>query len=756
MKIATLTYQRHDNYGAMLQCYALQKRIEQMGIETEVIDYICEVSENPFGLKAFRAKGLKRYITGIIGAITRLPRAKSFNNFRHLIKMSKSVTEKNISQLGASYDGYIVGSDNVWNSDITGFDERYFLSFVADKRKRASFAASFGSSKIKNDQREKYQKFLSDFSILTCREKSGSSLINELTGRESVTVCDPTLLLTEQQWSSVAKEPSERKPYLLAYQMVPSKAFVKFVKDVAKQKNLRVVYIPFPFGFIKCKMKLNIDPLEWLGLVKNADYIITDSFHGCVFSVIFKKQFIVKISQLGERIENLLSMLNLQDRVVTQAAQANLLSNIKYSEVEPLLDEFTNKSEKKLKEIISYFSKLKTNGILNPSQCTGCLLCKSICTQNAISICRDELGFIYPHVEQDRCINCHDCEQVCSNLSHSNKIHEQKYYSAINKSFDVIKKSGSGGMFFPLADSFVKSGGVVYGAAYQAEFSLTHQEANDLQGINDLMGTKYVQSQIFDVYDKVLTNLIKQMPVLFFGTPCQVAAVKTYLDNKRVDSTNFYCCDIFCHGVFSPQIWDEYIKMLKEKYSEPIKYISFRDKKKGWRNKHMQVVTQTQDVSDYCNNEASVLRIYEQNLSLRESCYQCKYMNLDRVGDISIGDFWGIERIRPDLDKNTGVSAIIINTPKGQSLFETISSEINTTEFEKSDILQQVLKEPTKKHSKRSMFIEDYQKCGVEFILSKYGQVKGRQYLKRDILVPLLYKLHIAGFASKLLHINEN
>ena len=149
MKIATLTYQRHDNYGAMLQCYALQKKLIDLGVETDVIDYVCKVSENPCSLSSLKANGVKRYITGIIGAATRLPRAKKFKEFRTRLKMSITVTEKNISQMGASYDGYIVGSDNVWNSDITGLDEIYFLSFVGDKRRRASYAASIGSSKIK-------------------------------------------------------------------------------------------------------------------------------------------------------------------------------------------------------------------------------------------------------------------------------------------------------------------------------------------------------------------------------------------------------------------------------------------------------------------------------------------------------------------------------------------------------------------------------------------------------------------------------
>lgn len=244
-------------------------------------------------------------------------------------------------------------------------------------------------------------------------------------------------------------------------------------------------------------------------------------------------------------------------------------------------------------------------------------------------------------------------------------------------------------------------------------------------------------------------------PVVFCGTPCQCAAIKAFLSVKKADCEKLYIVDIFCHGVFSPQIWEEYIDYLEIEFGEKIAYVSFRDKSKGWRNKHLKIITETQDISDYCNDNASVLRIYEQNLSLRESCYQCHYMNLERVGDISIGDFWGIERVSPELDKNTGVSAVIVSTEKGAQLVDRLKNSVVFKEFGEKDVLQPVLRELTKKHSRRSRFIYDYKDGGVRKVLTNYGRVKGKLKLKRDCIVPLLYKLHIAGIASRILHIND-
>lgn len=756
MKIATLTYQRHDNYGAMLQCYALQKKIESYGIETEVIDYICDVSENPFGLRALRTKGIKKYITGSIGAITRLPRAKRFTEFRRLLKMSATVTKKNISQLGKEYDGFIVGSDNVWNTDITGLDEMYFLSFVADKRRRASYAASFGSSKIKESDKDRYTTLLADFAIINCREKSGAKLAADLTGKRTDTGCDPSILLTKEEWSDLAISPREKKPYLLAYQMVPSSGFVKLVRTVAKAKGLNVIYIPFPYGFLSCECKLSIGPLEWLGLFKEAEYILTDSFHGCAFSILFNKQFAVQISQLGERIDNILSIVDLKSRVVDTSNDVQDLPMIDYSIVNNKIELFRKESEDKLKQILKYFKGLKSNGITDPSQCTGCMLCKTICRTDAINIQRDELGFIYPIIDRDLCIvNCHACETVCKSISQPKAIVDQQYYSAIHNDSDIIKKSGSGGVFSALASQLIEKGGVVYGAAYQSGFLVAHEPARDMEQLERIRGTKYVQSTILTIYEKVAEDLISQKPVLFVGTPCQCAAVQRYVKFKKIEDTNFYCCDIFCHGVFSPQIWDEYLRFLEDKFQEKISYISFRDKDKGWRNKKLKIKTTSSDISDYCNNKASVLRLYEQNISFRESCYQCRYMNLKRRGDISIGDFWGIERVKPELDNNTGVSAVIVNNDKGRILLDSIKNEASFVEFRRQDIIQPALKEFTKKHSQRTTFIDEYKKAGIADILNKYGRVNGKLRIKRDYIIPLLYKLRIAGFASKILHLND-
>ncbi len=758
MKIATLTYQRHDNYGAMLQCYALQKRIQELGVETQVIDYICKVSEKPFSFEALKTKGVKRYITGCIGATTRLPRARKFKQFRkNYLKMTKTVTEKNISQIGAIYDGYIVGSDNVWNSDITGFDERYFLSFVADKRKRASYAASFGSTKITDSLKEQYKELLGNFAHITMREKTGAELVNDLTGIDAKVVCDPTMLLSKEEWSKIAVEPNIKEKYLLAYQMVPSRTFVKFVRALSEKKGLKVVYVPFPYGFLKCQTAMTIGPLEWLGLFKNAEFIVTDSFHGCVFSAIYQKEFVVRISQLGERIDNFLSILGIKDRVVESCEDALALTPIDYSAVETKMLAFRKDSETELRAIISYFENVKNqgeNGIVDPSRCTGCLLCHKLCPKNAIEIKKDDLGFLYPVINYEKCIQCNLCERACSSLPLYKQNDTRECYAAINKDQNIVANSASGGVFPALASYILERGGIVFGAGYGECFSIEHLGIKREEEIPKLQGTKYPQSNILEVYEEIQEVLVEKKEVLFIGTSCQCSAIRKYLEFNKVSDEKLHIVDIFCNGVFSPTIWKEYISYLEDKFGK-IDYVSFRDKKKGWRNKHLKIIACGKDISDYCNNHASILRMYEMKIGFRESCYQCPYMIMDRVGDVSIGDFWGIERIKPGFDRNTGVSAIIVNNHKGRKMIEEIKNEFDVIAVSDIEILQPVLRGFNTKHSRRTDFIKTYRYGGIMAILDKYGKVKGALKLKRDIIVPLLYKTRTAGMVSKILHMND-
>ena len=360
MKTATLTFQRHNNIGAMLQCYALQKTIIQNNCENEIIDYICDAADRTFSMTSFRVKGVKKYITSIIGVISRIPKVPAFTRFRSEdLLLSRRYNKKSIKEIDGKYDGYIVGSDNVWNSRLTGLDRNYFLDFASDNQLKASYAASMGLSTPPDHEKEAFAEALKSFAFVSTREESAARKLERITGRKVFDTCDPTIFLSREEWDQIAVAPKETYRYVLAYHMSPSLSFVKFVKEFAQIKGLKIIYIPFPYGLCKCRIKPQIGPHEWLGYIRNAEYIVTDSFHGSVFSVIYEKNLVIKISQLGERIHNLVQKTGLEDRIVQTAEEAAALPDIHYTEVREKLNEYRRQGLQNLKMILDHFQSVK-------------------------------------------------------------------------------------------------------------------------------------------------------------------------------------------------------------------------------------------------------------------------------------------------------------------------------------------------------------------------------------------------------------
>lgn len=349
MKIGILTFQTTNNYGAILQSYALQKVLKDHGHQPEIIDYRCEYIAKPYRLENLKKKGLAGYLFSLIGYLCYLPRTKRSNQFRKHMQYSKSYFAKTIQEADGEYDMYIVGSDQVWNHKLTNADMHYLLDFVKDDKRKFSYAASIGVSEINGTLAKCYQGLLKKFHMMSVREKQGAEIVYNLTGREAQVVLDPSLLLPEKEWIKVAKMPQIKGDYILVYQLGISKKLVSFVEKLSKQTGLRVIYIPFPLGgAIKCTCQWYIGPAEWLGLFYKASYIVTDSFHGTAFSILFNKQFYTEASGqhkgVGSRLFHLLSMFQLTDRLLDSDTVFDVKNQVDFDFANKILEEERKKS----------------------------------------------------------------------------------------------------------------------------------------------------------------------------------------------------------------------------------------------------------------------------------------------------------------------------------------------------------------------------------------------------------------------------
>lgn len=356
-KIGVITFHNYDNYGAVLQSYALQECIRRYGAHPEIIDYNCRYITNPFQIKRLKNKGFFNYIYGAIGYLCYLPRRKKFNVFRKKMLYSEPVNRKNIESLDGKYDVYIAGSDQIWDYHLTNFDKTYFLDFIT-KGKKCSYAASIGEHLPPEEYRKEYGELLSKFDRIFVRESYGSDVVEQLTGIRADCTCDPTLLLSGEEWEQMIEQPSNnKKDYILVYQLGVNPSFVKFVKRLKKNTGLHVEYIPFPLvGALGCSTNITAGPIEWLGLFKGAKYVVTDSFHGTVFSLLFRKPFFVRVDghHVNRRVEELLTRLNLTDRIISDELTDKMLTEmVDYDSVDEILKLMRKDSLNKLSEIIS-------------------------------------------------------------------------------------------------------------------------------------------------------------------------------------------------------------------------------------------------------------------------------------------------------------------------------------------------------------------------------------------------------------------
>ncbi len=354
-KVGVITFHNYDNYGAILQSYGLQKKLRELGTDPEIIDYRCEYISNPFRLVNLKKKGLFNYIYGVIGHICYLPRRRKCNLFRRKMRYSQPVRAGHMEAVADKYDIYLAGSDQIWDYKLTNFDRTYFLDFVKEGKKKCSYAASIGEHLPPEQYREAYGKLLKDFDEILVRENYGADVVEELTGKRPSCVCDPTLLLTPEEWQKLLVEPKKKTPYILVYQLGINPEIVSFVRRLNKVTGCRVVYVPFPLvGLLRCSCQLTVGPAEWMGLFQNAEYVVSDSFHGIVFSLLFNRKFFAKVDghHKNRRVEQLLEQVKLSHRTMGALDDEQLTEEIDFTYANEQLAKMRETSLSALKKMI--------------------------------------------------------------------------------------------------------------------------------------------------------------------------------------------------------------------------------------------------------------------------------------------------------------------------------------------------------------------------------------------------------------------
>lgn len=737
--IATMT--GGANYGNVLQNYAVQTLIERCGYRALTLNnqtkrgfpdsaakkpalwrklmpdymtayrrtklgnrYGCKNTRDCFGAGLRRAKRRKAEYDA---AVQR--RMERFHACRERVIHTDPVSfdaNRLPREHFADFAAFVCGSDQVWNPYFHTNSMVEFLQF-APEHKRIALAPSFGVSELPACRKRDFSEWIASIPQLSVREDAGARLIRELTGREAAVLLDPTFALTAEDWRAFAREP-EQKPqgaYVFCYFLGnETNRYVRYVDRYAKQRGCEIVNV----CDIRDLRYYDVDPQEFVWLLDHAQAVFTDSFHGTAFSINLEKPFVVfeRVeggSSMSSRITSVLKKTGLEARRFSECAAPDVDVCDFSAAAETVSAE---------REIIAQYLKTAlaaadTDGkepvLASRAHCTGCGACEAACPTGAIRMEADAEGFRYPRIDNEKCVGCLACERSCPADCVTQADETPEAYYAFTKDAAICRNSSSGGVFTLLAEEILKRGGAVFGAGFDSDYRVCHQRIETPEEIAKLRTSKYVQSDLGDTLRQVRSLLQEKRPVLFSGTPCQIAALRRFLGK---DDDNLFTQDIICHGVPSPEVWKDYLEQMHG--GKQIKSVNFRDKTLGWYGFSMKVTYA--DGTSY--RELATKDPYERaflaNLTLRPSCYQCQYKTVSRVSDLTLADYWGVELVHPELKQQQGVSLVLAHSEKGRRLLQAVSDRlmIGETDLARATRMNQATTHSVPWHPNRNEFFQ--------------------------------------------------
>jgi len=658
----------HENFGGCLTYFALERAIRKLGYSVLMIQ---------------EANGLpNRYKIPNNGI------AMSFANKYY--DCSPQLDARELSQFNDKCDKFIIGGDQMWNNFIPFVNKDNFLNFVDNDKLKISYSTSFGTKS--HNPSEEYlsimRPLLKRFDHVGVREDYAVDTARKLYGVEATQVIDAVFLLDKSEYLKVAEQANVKLPskYLLAYILNPTLAKRREIEIIAEKLNLDIVCVPDAASGLHEKFKevFNgmriLDPLSVENLLKaysEASYVVTDSFHGTCMSYIFKKDFSTYFNESRgkDRFVSLMKVLKLDSRRIYEnqtAEEINNNRNIDFNVDWTVADESVSHEREFSLNWLSNALKEKKVAVtskLKQELCVGCSACVNICPTGALSLTPDEYGYYRSTIKSDKCINCGLCAKICPalELPHNDNLNNPTLFEFQTSNESILLDSSSGGIFSLLAKTVLQNKGIVIGAAWKNDFTVAHIIVDNEKDLYKLRKSKYIQSYLGTVFKFIKEQLDKKVNVLFSGCPCQVAGLKSFL-NK--DYYNLITVDILCSHVPSPMFFRKYIE---DVFADDVKQYEFRNKSQGWDCTCIAVTHKNGEQTVLHGvHEDSFQRVFHNHTMCPTHCEQCRYQSIPRFGDITIGDFWGINAHDAFVDANKGVSAVLINNKKGKNLFDEI------------------------------------------------------------------------------------
>lgn len=355
----------------------------------------------------------------------------------------------------------------------------------------------------------------------------------------------------------------------------------------------------------------------------------------------------------------------------------------------------------------------------------------------------DHRGFRYPAVDYNLCNQCGLCDSVCAfKDNYGNHGDSPAVYALKHRDEFARNSSTSGGMFTALSDAVLEDRGVIYGVGYGEKLYVCHKRAVSTQQRDEFRGSKYVQSDTGDCFTQIKQDLDNGLKVLFTGTPCQAAALNSFL---KKDYQNLITVDIICHGTPSNKIWREFLDVVEKDTGNKVRHVQFRSKANGWSACKGKIYLE-KGAGEKIRGEQSYLQLFYRNYTLMPSCYNCKFTNFKRPSDITLGDFWGLQKSMPEFDDDKGVSLVLVNSARGEALFDRVKKLLDVRESCKEMCQQPHLNVPPEQNKNSDRFWSEYHTKGIRFVMAKYTEygvvrtVVKKAFMKVKLVVAAYFK----------------
>ena len=685
-RIGIISRKAYKNFGNILQLTALSETLKDLGYDPVIANYTYHGWRRPAAPAGIFRSVCRKVFHKLphetpektAPELYNLERREKFRRFFEkwtcLSPPANNASE--LFMLAETCDAFIAGSDQVWAP--MWYDSHYFLDFLDEDAKKIAYAASFGRESIDSPViAEKMRADISRFAHISVREESGRRIVRDLVHREAAWVLDPTLLLPAEHYHKF-EDPTcvPDAPYLLCYFLGGRRENWQRSRAIAEALGLKMAVIPYLIpdldeGDLRFP---EAGPADFLALFHHAAYVCTDSFHGTVFSILYRRPFTVfernaQASQrMTTRIESLLHLTGLSSRFSQNGSMTpeRCRQSVDF-------DAAFRKIESARADSLSFLIHALEQACAAPRRapfritniCCGCGACVMACPRGAISIQRDGQGFRAAVIDRGKCVGCGLCRKVCPFVHVSGTmIEDMQGLYAFKADAQTLQRSSSGGFSFALGEYLAHEGFSMAGCVYcDEERRAVHRVAapEDAETRRAFCGSKYVQSDLEPVYAAIRAGVDR---CLFIGTPCQTAAVAHVLGGGR---ENWVLVDLICHGVPTDALLEKYLTDLERRLGRAPR-ITFRDKRHGWNPQWIAVEGSGQRYASPASRDP-FMRFYLTKNALRESCHECPYRRRS-LADIRIGDYWG-SRCRADRE---GVSMVAALTARGLRLIESAAA----------------------------------------------------------------------------------